>query len=59
MSHIQVDRPTCEGIGMCETQANEYFQIGDDGIVEVKQRHVRILDTDALRAIVNAPACAD
>ena len=41
MSHIQVDRPTCEGIGMCETQANEYFQIGDDGIVNLSYRYRR------------------
>ena len=26
----------------------------EEGIVEVKQRHVRILDTDALRRIVNS-----
>jgi CRP/FNR family transcriptional regulator len=29
----------------------------EDGIVEVRQRHVRILDTDALRDIVNPKVC--
>jgi CRP/FNR family transcriptional regulator len=28
----------------------------EDGIVEVRQRHVRILNTDALRDIVNPNA---
>ena len=42
-----------------ETVSRTFSKFADDGIVEVKQRHVRIVDTDALRAIVNAPACAD
>jgi CRP/FNR family transcriptional regulator len=29
----------------------------DDGIVEVKQRHVRIVNTDALKDIVNPKVC--
>jgi CRP/FNR family transcriptional regulator len=29
----------------------------DEGIVEVKQRHVRILNTDMLRDIVNPKTC--
>ncbi len=35
MSAIEADRSLCEGIGMCEAQADTYFQIGDDGLVEV------------------------
>lgn len=54
MSHIQVDRPTCEGIGMCETQANEYFQIGDDGIVEVANSDVPESDRTYVRAAVDS-----
>ena len=42
-----------------ETVSRTFSNFADDGIVEVKQRYVRIVDTDALRAIVNAPACAD
>lgn len=42
-----------------ETVSRTFSKFADDGIVEVKQRYVRIVDTDALRAIVNAPACAD
>ena len=36
-----------------ETVSRTFSKFADDGIVEVKQRHVRILNTDALRDIVN------
>ena len=39
-----------------ETVSRTFSKFAEDGIVEVKQRHVRILSSDALRAIVNAPA---
>ena len=41
-----------------ETVSRTFSKFADDGIVEVKQRHVRILSSDALRAIVNTPSCA-
>ena len=40
-----------------ETVSRTFSKFAEEGIVEVKQRHVRILNSDALRAIVNAPAC--
>ena len=43
-----------EGIGMCETQANEYFQIGDDGIVEVATSDVPESDRTYVRAAVDS-----
>ena len=36
-----------------ETVSRTFSKFADDGIVEVKQRHVRILDADALKRIVN------
>ena len=36
-----------------ETISRTFSKFVDDGIVEVKQRHVRILDADALKRIVN------
>ena len=36
-----------------ETVSRTFSRFVEDGIVEVKQRHVRILNTDALREIVN------
>lgn len=32
---IVVDRDACEGHGMCEAMAHEYFELDDDGVVEV------------------------
>ena len=40
-----------------ETVSRTFSKFSDDGIVEVRQRHVRILDTDALKSIVNRQAC--
>ena len=40
-----------------ETVSRTFTKLVDDGIVEVRQRHVRIRDADALRQIVNPPAC--
>lgn len=36
-----------------ETVSRTFSKFADDGIVEVKQRHVRIVNTDKLRDIVN------
>ena len=36
-----------------ETVSRTFSKFVDDGIVEVRQRHVRILNTDALKRIVN------
>jgi CRP/FNR family transcriptional regulator len=43
-----------------ETVSRTFSKFVEEGIVEVKQRHVRILDTNALKLIVNnnAPPCA-
>ncbi|RCW68230.1 fumarate/nitrate reduction transcriptional regulator Fnr [Pseudorhodoferax soli] len=40
-----------------ETVSRTFSKFGDDGIVEVKQRHLRILDADALQRIVNPQVC--
>ncbi len=40
-----------------ETVSRTFSKFAEDGIVEVKQRHVRILNTEALKDIVNPPAC--
>ena len=40
-----------------ETVSRTFSKFADDKIIEVKQRHVRILNTDALKALVNAPTC--
>ena len=35
MARIVVDRARCEGLGMCEAMAHEFFEVGDDGTVTV------------------------
>jgi len=40
-----------------ETVSRTFSKFVDDGIVEVKQRHVRILNPDGLKLIVNAQTC--
>jgi CRP/FNR family transcriptional regulator, anaerobic regulatory protein len=40
-----------------ETVSRTFSKFVEDGIVEVKQRHVRILDTNALRTLVNSSQC--
>ena len=40
-----------------ETVSRTFSKFSEDGIVEVKQRHVRILNPDALKLIVNAQSC--
>ena len=40
-----------------ETVSRTFSRFADEGIVEVKQRHVRILKTDALLDIVNSKTC--
>ncbi len=41
-----------------ETVSRTFSKFAEDGIVEVKQRHVRILNTDALNDLVNPRACS-
>jgi CRP/FNR family transcriptional regulator, anaerobic regulatory protein len=40
-----------------ETVSRTFSKFVDDGIVEVKQRHVRILNTGALKQLVNPQTC--
>ena len=32
---IIADKGSCEGHGMCEAMAHEYFELDDDGVVQV------------------------
>ena len=40
-----------------ETVSRTFSKFSDDGIVEVKQRHIHICDADALKRIVNPQIC--
>lgn len=32
---IEVDRDRCEGLGMCESMAHEFFELDDDDVMHV------------------------
>jgi ferredoxin len=32
---ILAEPAVCEGLGMCEAMAHEFFEVGDDGVVNV------------------------
>ena len=32
---ISVDRGVCEGVGMCESMAHEFFELDDDEVLQV------------------------
>ncbi|MFI5610977.1 ferredoxin [Amycolatopsis sp. NPDC051903] len=32
---IEADRALCDGLGMCEAMAPDFFEVGDDGTVVV------------------------
>ncbi len=40
-----------------ETVSRTFSKFSDEGIIEVKQRHVKILNSDALKKIFNPQAC--
>ena len=40
-----------------ETVSRTFSRLQDDGVLEVKQRQIRIVDQNALRQIVNASTC--
>ena len=51
---IQVDRDTCEGLGMCEAMANDYFELDDDDEMTVLNEHPPSADRDHVNAAVQA-----
>jgi CRP/FNR family transcriptional regulator len=40
-----------------ETVSRTFSKFQDDGLLEVKQKQIRILDQDGLRRLVSHPAC--
>lgn len=32
---IEVDRDRCEGLGMCEAMAHDYFEVDDDEVMTI------------------------
>lgn len=56
---IVVDYDRCDGHGMCEAMAHEYFELDDDDRLTVLEPHPPESDRDKVHAAVQAcPALA-
>lgn len=51
---IESDRTLCEGIGMCEATADDYFQVGDDDYVEILNHDVAQDERSYVKAAIDA-----
>ena len=40
-----------------ETVSRTFSKFQEEGLLEVKQRHIRVLDAQALQALINGTAC--
>lgn len=54
MSKIEADYEICDGLGMCEATAPEFFEVDDDGKVKVLQQDPQGADLDDVIAAVDA-----
>jgi ferredoxin len=56
---IVVDRGRCTGIGICESIAEAYFEVGDDGGMVVLRDDIADTDRDEVElAVRSCPALA-
>ncbi|MFP5020698.1 ferredoxin [Pseudonocardia phyllosphaerae] len=51
---IVADIGACEGYGMCEAMADDYFEIGDDDLVHITDENPPEGDRDHVHAAVQA-----
>ena len=51
---IDVDRDRCEGLGMCEAMAHEYFELDDDDTMTVLEESPPEEDRAKVHAAVEA-----
>ncbi len=54
MPAIVVDKHTCEGLGMCEAMAVDYFEVGPDGTVVILDEHPAPDRVEEVRAAVES-----
>ena len=53
-TRIHADHTVCEGIGMCEATADDYFEVGDDGFVQVLDDSPEEAERTYVKAAVDA-----
>ena len=51
---IIADQGSCEGHGMCEAMAHDYFELDDDGVVQVIDSHPPEEDREMVRSAVHS-----
>lgn len=51
---IVADLAKCEGLGMCEAMAPDFFEVGEDGVVEILDDDPEEADRQDLAAAVDA-----
>ncbi|KQY57469.1 MULTISPECIES: ferredoxin [unclassified Nocardioides] len=51
---IEVDRDKCEGLGMCEAMAHEFFEVDDDDVMHVLDENPGEEHRKELTAAVNS-----
>jgi len=51
---IHVDRGKCEGLGMCEAMASDYFELDDDEVMHVREESPPASDHGHVHAAVQA-----
>jgi ferredoxin len=51
---IVADYDKCEGLGMCQSMAHEYFELDDDDNMTILQPHPPEADRDKVRAAVES-----
>ncbi|MEV6646577.1 ferredoxin [Amycolatopsis sp. NPDC051371] len=56
---IEADRGKCDGLGMCEAMAPDFFEVGDDGtVVVLDDRPGEEHRTDLAAAVDSCPVLA-
>ena len=56
---IEADRGRCDGLGMCEAMAPDFFEVGDDGtVVVLDDRPGEEHRTDVAAAVDSCPVLA-
>lgn len=51
---IEVDRDRCEGLGMCQAMADDYFELDDDDEMTILNPEPPVEDRDHVHAAVQA-----
>lgn len=54
MLRIQVDWDRCTGNGLCESEAEKYFEVQDDGSLQILRSDVEDGDEEQVRNAVSA-----